>query len=215
MDIPLATDYDCSDGEHHFHHYAGLHDRNSEMHLKRRCPKNCMIDSFRQQQPAFIYRPATQFQRVFSNPDGTIKLRNPQIYTMSDDFLYHLGLGKSSHDLVEMFGDVKVRNNCKFVFAKPQLRPFQFVCTGGTPKRMKEFALYLMKELNHKLPTGTELSDIAAQGLRYSMYKVGPVLSVSVSENLGEFQGFLFLTVKVKVLCQLIVNLRFAKWFCR
>ena len=40
--------------------------------------------------------------------DGTVKLRNPNIELMDQDILYHLALGSGSHDLPEMFGDVKV-----------------------------------------------------------------------------------------------------------
>ncbi|XP_031633001.1 uridine phosphorylase 1-like isoform X1 [Contarinia nasturtii] len=94
-------------------------------------------------------------------PDGTVKLRNPNIELMDQDILYHLALGSGSHDLVEMFGDVK------------------FVCMGGTPKRMETFAHFIMGEIGYKLPTGTQLSDISAFSYRYSMYKVGPVLCVS------------------------------------
>jgi len=94
-------------------------------------------------------------------PDGTVKLRNPNIELMDQDILYHLALGSGSHDLVEMFGDVK------------------FVCMGGTPKRMENFAHYIMNEINYKLPAGTQLQDISAFSYRYSMYKVGPVLSIS------------------------------------
>lgn len=42
-------------------------------------------------------------------PDGSVKLRNPNIELMDQDILYHLALGSGSHDLQEMFGDVKVR----------------------------------------------------------------------------------------------------------
>lgn len=52
---------------------------------------------------------------------------------------------------------------------------------GGTPKRMEQFANYIMKEIGHKLPAGTTLLDISQYSYRYSMYKVGPVLSISVS----------------------------------
>lgn len=52
---------------------------------------------------------------------------------------------------------------------------------GGTPKRMEQFAHYIMKEIGHKLPAGTTLLDISQYSYRYSMYKVGPVLSISVS----------------------------------
>lgn len=93
--------------------------------------------------------------------DGSVRLRNPNIELMDQDILYHLALGSGSHDLVEMFGDVK------------------FVCMGGTPNRMQTFAHYIMKEIGYKLPTGTQLMDISQYSYRYSMYKVGPVLSVS------------------------------------
>lgn len=44
---------------------------------------------------------------------------------------------------------------------------------------MKAFAYYVAKEIN--AADGGELEDLTALGQRYSMYKVGPVLSVSVS----------------------------------
>ncbi|CAG2066575.1 unnamed protein product, partial [Timema podura] len=40
--------------------------------------------------------------------DGTVRLRNPHIELMDQDILYHLALGSESHDLIAMFGDVKV-----------------------------------------------------------------------------------------------------------
>jgi len=46
---------------------------------------------------------------------------------------------------------------------------------------MEHFANYIMKEIGHKLPAGTTLLDITQNSYRYSMYKVGPVLSISVS----------------------------------
>lgn len=45
----------------------------------------------------------------FRYSDGSVKLRNPNIELMDQDILYHLALGSGSHDLQEMFGDVKVR----------------------------------------------------------------------------------------------------------
>lgn len=45
---------------------------------------------------------------ILRYPDGTVKLRNPHIELMDQDILYHLALGSGSHDLVEMFGDVRV-----------------------------------------------------------------------------------------------------------
>ncbi|GLV42075.1 uncharacterized protein CBL_04966 [Carabus blaptoides fortunei] len=100
-------------------------------------------------------------EEIDDYPDGSVRLRNPNIELMDQDILYHLALGSGSHDLVEMFGDVK------------------FVCMGGTPKRVEQFANYIMQEIGHKLPTGTTLQDISQFSYRYSMYKVGPVLSVS------------------------------------
>ena len=50
---------------------------------------------------------------------------------------------------------------------------------GGSPKRMEDFANYIMREIDYKLPAGTQLQDISAHSYRYCLYKVGPVLSVS------------------------------------
>lgn len=51
---------------------------------------------------------ANMFSLQTRYPDGSVKLRNPHIELMDQDILYHLALGSESHDLVEMFGDVKV-----------------------------------------------------------------------------------------------------------
>lgn len=48
------------------------------------------------------------FHFHFRYDDGSVKLRNPHIELMDQDILYHLALGSGSHDLQEMFGDVKV-----------------------------------------------------------------------------------------------------------
>lgn len=48
---------------------------------------------------------------------------------------------------------------------------------------MEQFANYIMQEIGHKLPAGTTLLDISQYSYRYSMYKVGPVLSISVSHT--------------------------------
>lgn len=50
---------------------------------------------------------------------------------------------------------------------------------GGTPQRMENFANFLMDEIGFKMPAGLRLNDISALSCRYSLYKVGPVLSVS------------------------------------
>lgn len=52
---------------------------------------------------------------------------------------------------------------------------------GGSPKRMKKIAEILLKALDIQLPCGTGLANIACTTDRYEMYKVGPILSVSVS----------------------------------
>jgi hypothetical protein len=39
---------------------------------------------------------------------SSVKTRNPHMDSLSEDVLYHLGLSTASHDLKEMFGDVKV-----------------------------------------------------------------------------------------------------------
>jgi uridine phosphorylase len=50
--------------------------------------------------------------------NGSVRLRNPNIELMDQDILYHLALGSGSHDLVEMFGDVKVQ----FIYKNIYLR---------------------------------------------------------------------------------------------
>ena len=56
----------------------------------------------------------------------------------------------------------------------------QFVCIGGSPTRMEAFAKYMAKELGLDHP-GAEYPNIWGGTDRYAMFKVGPVLSVSVS----------------------------------
>lgn len=107
---------------------------------------------------------------ISRNADGTIKLRNQNIQMMEHDNLYHLALGTATHDLQEMFGDVKVQEEALFKFPIFHSDNFQFVCMGGAPKRMENFAHFIMKEIGYKLPAGTQLQDISVY--RYSMYKV-------------------------------------------
>ena len=79
---------------------------------------------------------------------------------MASDTLYHLALNTETHDLPALFGDVK------------------FVCVGGTLTRMKSFAKYMAQELNIEFND----VDLTEASHRYSMFKVGPVLSVTVSD---------------------------------
>lgn len=60
--------------------------------------------------------------------------------------------------------------------------PPQFVCVGGSPSRMKTFIAYIAEELGLGGP-GCDYPNICAGTDRYAMYKVGPVLSVSVSAS--------------------------------
>ncbi|XP_056320901.1 uridine phosphorylase 2 isoform X3 [Danio aesculapii] len=79
---------------------------------------------------------------------------------MEEDILYHFSLSTKTHDLPQMFGDIK------------------FVCVGGSPNRMRTFAKYIHEQL--EMPSNTaDIKDICEGTDRYSMYKVGPVLSIS------------------------------------
>lgn len=90
-----------------------------------------------------------------------VKLQNPHMKDIKVDNLYHLALSTGSHQMKDMFGDIK------------------FVCMGGTTTRMERFAQYVKAGLDIQLPTGADLYDISQASHRYCMYKVGPVLSVS------------------------------------
>lgn len=59
---------------------------------------------------------------------------------------------------------------------------FQFVCVGGSPWRMKSFTEYIAAELGMEDPA-SEYPNICAGTDRYAMYKVGPVLFVSVCKK--------------------------------
>lgn len=90
-----------------------------------------------------------------------VYVHNPHLDALKDDILYHFSLGTGSHNLPAMFGDVK------------------FVCVGGSPWRMKSFIEFIAAELVMEDPK-SEYPNICAGTDRYAMYKVGPVLSVSV-----------------------------------
>ncbi|XP_004449190.1 uridine phosphorylase 2 isoform X1 [Dasypus novemcinctus] len=89
-----------------------------------------------------------------------VHVKNPYLASLDEDILYHLDLGTKTHNLPEMFGDVK------------------FVCVGGSPNRMKAFALFMHKELGLD-ESGEDIKDICAGTDRYCMYKTGSVLSIS------------------------------------
>ena len=58
---------------------------------------------------------------------------------------------------------------------------------GGTPKRMENFAHFIMDEIGFKLPAGTQLQDISQFSYRYSMYKVSLYIKKKNILNLNEF----------------------------
>ncbi|XP_074072035.1 uridine phosphorylase 2 [Macrotis lagotis] len=89
-----------------------------------------------------------------------VHVKNPHLDSMDEDILYHLDLGTKTHNLPAMFGDVK------------------FVCVGGSPNRMKAFALFIHNELGLE-GSEEDIQDICAGTDRYCMYKTGPVLSIS------------------------------------
>ncbi|KAM9031854.1 uridine phosphorylase 2 isoform 2-T2 [Sarcophilus harrisii] len=89
-----------------------------------------------------------------------VHVKNPHLDSMDEDILYHLDLGTKTHNFPAMFGDVK------------------FVCVGGSPNRMKAFALFIHKELGFE-GSEEDIQDICAGTDRYCMYKTGPVLSIS------------------------------------
>mmetsp|Transcript_9678 Transcript_9678/g.13573 ORF Transcript_9678/g.13573 Transcript_9678/m.13573 type:complete len:351 (-) Transcript_9678:27-1079(-) len=90
---------------------------------------------------------------------GVVQVCNERIQRDDEDILYHLGLS-SSMDLAGMFGDTK------------------FVCMGGSANRAESFAKTLVTRLGLQVPTGFALAPVGKTE-RYSLYKVGPVISVN------------------------------------
>ncbi|XP_017053998.1 uridine phosphorylase 1 [Drosophila ficusphila] len=93
--------------------------------------------------------------------ESTLCGLNPCLKCLNPDILYHLGLDTETTDFPKVFGDVR------------------FVCMGGTPGRMENFAYYVMQEIGLKINAATQLRDIAEAGKRFSLFKVGPVLCAS------------------------------------
>ncbi|KAK1789069.1 hypothetical protein P4O66_015023, partial [Electrophorus voltai] len=87
-------------------------------------------------------------------------VKNPHLDRMEEDILYHFNLGTKTHNLPAMFGDIK------------------FVCVGGSANRMRAFAQFMHQELGQPGHVD-DIRDICEETDRYSMFKVGPVLSVS------------------------------------
>lgn len=81
---------------------------------------------------------------------------NPHLKHLTIDHLYHLGLD-TGMDLKKMFGDVR------------------FVCMGGSADRARAFAEQLVKEFDG---SSRDLKPIGKTE-RYTLYKVGPVISAA------------------------------------
>jgi len=90
--------------------------------------------------------------------DNNKEVVNPHLKGLEFDFMYHLDIS-TAFDLSALFGDVK------------------YVCMGGTPKRMEYFINKACSFLNLH-PTSGALAPLGKTE-RYSMYKVGPIISVS------------------------------------
>uniref|UniRef100_A0A672HT42 Uridine phosphorylase n=1 Tax=Salarias fasciatus TaxID=181472 RepID=A0A672HT42_SALFA len=126
------------------------------------------IDASNKVQTIQMFINLVLFSRSFSESNlfprkgfqNQVQVKNPNLETMEEDILYHLSLSTKTHNLPEMFGDIK------------------FVCVGGSANRMKAFAQFIHKELELS-GNPEEITDICEGTDRYCMYKVGPVLSIS------------------------------------
>ncbi|EPB80345.1 uridine phosphorylase [Ancylostoma ceylanicum] len=74
---------------------------------------------------------------------------------VDEDFLYHFGFGNKTMDIPKVFGDTK------------------FVCTGGSPTRLKIYAEWFAKEC--KIPCSENLS----KSDRFVLFKTGKVVWVN------------------------------------
>ena len=121
-----------------------------------------------------------------------MQIANPHLSKGQDDYLYHLGTKANNPeglgtqmDLKGMFGDTK------------------FVCMGGSSERMHKFAKRLLGLLNVQLEgawllilVGTDLVPIGKTE-RFSLYKVGPVISVNHGMGFGSCSILLHEITKV------------------
>ena len=77
----------------------------------------------------------------------------------------------------------------------------QFVIMGGSASRIKNFAFYMLEELNLKLPTGQTLVNLVEGTDRYVMYKTGPVLCVNVSTKPDQCYVYMLGEYRTNVMC--------------
>lgn len=99
--------------------------------------------------------------------DEVIELKNPNLKDLDVDYLYHLGLD-SSMDLESMFGDIK------------------YVCMGGSAERAEDFAHKAAEQLEVEVPEDG-LQPIGKTE-RFSLYKVGPVISINHGMGIGSIE---------------------------
>jgi len=104
--------------------------------------------------------------------------------TQADKYIFTLSEeGLREENLFFCLSGAAQRKEINKVFFFFVLFFLQFVCVGGSGNRMKAFAQFIHRELG--LPGSTDdLRDICEGTDRYCMYKVGPVLSISVSTPL-------------------------------
>ncbi|KAK6744521.1 hypothetical protein RB195_011317 [Necator americanus] len=82
-------------------------------------------------------------------------IRNKNLDTAEEDFLYHFGFGTKDMDIPKVFGDTK------------------FVCTGGSPTRLKLYAEWFAKECRLQCSENLSKSD------RFVLFKTGKVVWVN------------------------------------
>lgn len=104
---------------------------------------------------------------------------NPRLAKLQSDPLYHLGLNKNmdavadlqlkGKDLSQLFGDVHI------------------VCMGGSSERMTHFAQRIATEVPE---FGVDPKKLAPMGKteRFTLHKVGPILSVSHGMGIGSIR---------------------------
>ncbi|ETN72561.1 putative uridine phosphorylase [Necator americanus] len=91
----------------------------------------------------------------FSGKYPPFDIRNKNLDTAEEDFLYHFGFGTKDMDIPKVFGDTK------------------FVCTGGSPTRLKLYAEWFAKECRLQCSENLSKSD------RFVLFKTGKVVWVN------------------------------------
>ncbi|NWQ89506.1 UPP2 phosphorylase, partial [Burhinus bistriatus] len=106
---------------------------------------------------------------------GLVHIKNPHLDSIEeDDVLYHLDLGTKTHNLPAVFGDLKGNSRHKSEAAAPSP-------TGPCSPSLSAlvaFAQFMHKELG-VAGNGEDLADICAGPDWYTVYRAGPLLSVS------------------------------------